>query len=142
MVKAVLDSTVLVSAFLAATGVSRELLYRARAGDFEICLSDEILDETQRVLNYSRIRKRYAFSDDDVAKYIHLLRLVASLVNPQSPVSGIVRDPNDDMILACAIESRAPHIVSRDKDLLILGNFEKIGIVSPENYMAILRRGP
>jgi predicted nucleic acid-binding protein len=50
MLSAVLDSTVLISAFLAQRGVSNELLRHARAGAFLLCLSEEILDEGQGVL--------------------------------------------------------------------------------------------
>ena len=50
MPSAVLDSTVLISAFLAQGGVSNELLRHARAGAFLLCLSAEILDEAQGVL--------------------------------------------------------------------------------------------
>ena len=50
MYKVVLDSTVLVSAFLAKTGVSAELLHKAKDGGFDICLAEEILEEVQRAL--------------------------------------------------------------------------------------------
>ena len=45
MPSAVLDSTVLLSAFLAQRGVLNELLRYARDGAFLLCLSEEILDE-------------------------------------------------------------------------------------------------
>ncbi len=41
------------------------------------------------------------------------------------PLTGIVRDPNDDMILACAVAAGASHVVTRDNDLLALGVYEK-----------------
>ena len=50
MPRAVLDSTVLISAFLAQHGVSNELLRHARAGAFLLCLSEEILAEAMDVL--------------------------------------------------------------------------------------------
>jgi len=50
MHKVVLDSTVLVSAFLTKTGVSAELLYKAKDGGFDICLAEEILEEVRRAL--------------------------------------------------------------------------------------------
>ena len=60
MHKVVLDSTVLVSAFLAKTGVSAELLHKAKDGGFDMFLAEEILEEVQRaLLQYQKIRKRY-----------------------------------------------------------------------------------
>ena len=61
-------------------------------------------------------------------------------MNPVSQIEGVVRDPNDDMILACSVEAKAQYIVSREKDLLVLESFQGIQIVSPEEYMAILRK--
>jgi len=107
----------------------------------EFFVSDQILAETERVLNYGRLRKRYPYYDDDIASFIQLIASIAQVVSPRSPIEGVVRDPNDDMILACAVEARAQHIISRDKDLLSLERFHDIEIVSPEDYMAILRRG-
>jgi len=50
MYKVVLDSTVIVSAFLAKTRVSDELLYKAKDRGFDMCLAEEILEEAQRAL--------------------------------------------------------------------------------------------
>ena len=76
MTKAVFDSTVLVSAFLTKTGISRDLLSQAQAGSFSICVSEEILNEIERVLlEYPRIRKRYHYSDEAAQAYAALLAL-------------------------------------------------------------------
>ena len=140
MAKAVFDSTVLVSAFLSKSGVSRELLRRAEAGIFIICVAEEILDEVQRVLlEYPRIRKRYRYSDEAVADYVDLLRIVAQVIIKLPKVEKVVRDPNDDMIIACAVKARAEYIVTRDKDLLILKEYEEIKLLSPEEFLGLLK---
>jgi predicted nucleic acid-binding protein len=54
-------------------------------------------------------------------------------------LAGIVRDPNDDMILACAVAASASHVVSRDEDLFSLGNCAGITILSPEAFLTLLR---
>jgi predicted nucleic acid-binding protein len=54
-------------------------------------------------------------------------------------LAGIVRDPNDDMILPCAVAASASHVVSRDEDLLSLGNCAGIAILSPEAFLTLLR---
>ena len=99
MPKAVLDSTVLVSAFLSRTGVSRHLLQFVNQEDVGFYVSDQILVETQRVLNYERLRKRYPYDDEDIVSYLQIITSIAQVVNPVSPIEGVVRDPNDDMIL-------------------------------------------
>jgi len=51
----------------------------------------------------------------------------------------LMRDPNDDMILACAVAAAASHVVTRDDDLLSLGTHEGVTIVTPEAFLAFLR---
>jgi predicted nucleic acid-binding protein len=82
MPKAVLDSTILVSAFLNPAGVSSELLRQAQAGAFTIFLAGGILDETQRVLlEYPRIRKRCHYTDEAVLGHVGLLRILPTWAN-------------------------------------------------------------
>lgn len=51
----------------------------------------------------------------------------------------IVRDPGDNKIIAAAIEGNADYIVSRDRDLLDLNDYQRIKIIKPEEFMKILR---
>jgi putative PIN family toxin of toxin-antitoxin system len=140
MPKAVLDSTVLVSAFLTEAGISRQLLRESETGNFQICTAEEILSETERVLSeYPRIRKRYRYPDEAVIEYVSLLRVVAQMITPLPKIKAVVRDPNDDMVIACAVKAKAQYIVSRDKDLLDLGSYQQITIISPEGFMQLLK---
>jgi predicted nucleic acid-binding protein len=61
------------------------------------------------------------------------------VVSDLPPLAGIVRDPDDDMILACAVAVRASNVVTRDEDLLLLGNYKGIAIVTPETFLTLLR---
>jgi uncharacterized protein len=54
-------------------------------------------------------------------------------------VHGIVRDPDDDKIIACAVAAGADYLVTRDKDLLTLLDYEGIVIISPEAFLHVLR---
>lgn len=47
----------------------------------------------------------------------------------------VCRDPNDDMILECAMLAGAQVIVSGDKDLLVLGSYRGIRIVTPAAFL-------
>jgi putative PIN family toxin of toxin-antitoxin system len=139
MAKAVFDSTVLVSAFLTKAGISRDLLHQAQAGEFSICVSEEILTEIGRVLEYPRVRKRYRYADEAVTEYVALLRVVSQVVIDLPKIKPVVRDPNDDMIIACASKAGAEYIVTRDKDLLTLGSYQGMDIVSPEEFVNLLK---
>ncbi len=54
------------------------------------------------------------------------------MLHSTTPASGVAHDPNDDMIIARAINGRADTIVSRDNDLLSLGIPRGLPIISPE----------
>lgn len=139
MRSAVADTTVLVSAFLTPRGVSSELLRRAREGAFTLVLSPEILDEARdRLLHRQRIRKRYPYADERVSRFIRLLQATTTAIAAPPPVSGVVRDPDDDMVVACALGAGADYIVTRDKDLLSLGAYEGIRMVTPRQFLDLL----
>jgi uncharacterized protein len=135
----VADTTVLVSAFLTPRGVASEFLRRAREGLFQIVLAPAILDEMQdRLLHRRRLRRAYGYSDDRVKRYRRLLARTTSIVTKLPRVSGVVRDPNDDMVIACALEAGADYIVTRDKDLLSLGGHKGVRIVTPRQFLDLL----
>jgi putative PIN family toxin of toxin-antitoxin system len=141
MRRAVFDTTVLISAFIRPGGLADELLTLAAEGRFELVLSSAIIIETWRKLVSSdHIRARYPFSDERVHIFcLSLSQISADVLRSTKPLWGVVRDPNDDMIIACAIDSQADTIVSRDKDLLSLGAFRGVPIVSPEIFRHQLR---
>ena len=138
MLTAVIDSTVLVSAFLTEGGVSAALLRFAREGVFLVFLCEDILTETEHTLAYSRIRERYDYAEADVTDFLNRLRIATNLVDALPHVT-VVRDPNDDMVVATAVQAQAAYIVSRDNDLLSLQQYEDITIIAPEAFIAIVR---
>lgn len=50
-------------------------------------------------------------------------------------VRGVCRDPNDDMVLECAALAHADVIVSGDKDLLAVGEYQRIRILTPRAFL-------
>lgn len=141
MPSAVLDTTVLVSAFLKPVpgGASFELLRFAEQGEFDLYLSDDILDETTRVLRTSeRNRRRYKYPDEAIVLFCRSLGRFAMLVS-DPPQLTVVRDPNDDMVVACAVKAGADYIVSRDHDLRVLESYQGIRIITPEAFLHVLR---
>lgn len=144
MARAVLDTTVLVSAFLRPSkgGASFDLLRLAGAGAFELCLSDDIVEEVaDTLITHERIRRRYHYPDSAVFDYCRELTNVATIVSAV-PELHIVRDPEDDKILACAVAAHAEYLVARDKDLLSIGSYEGITMLTPELFLAVLRHPP
>ena len=140
MLSAIADSTVLVSAFLRKEGVSALLLRHAAEGAFDLSLSHTILTETETVLlEREHIRRRYSYTNEDVAAFLETLRGSFVILTHLPPLSGISRDPNDDMVLATARAADATYLITRDLDLLSLQTYEDITTLTPEAFMAVLR---
>jgi uncharacterized protein len=140
--RAVLDTTVLVSAFLRFVpgGTSYELLRFAYEGRFDLHLCEEILDETARALLKSKRNKRlYLYSDERALEYCEGLRRLATLVT-DLPEIKLVRDPTDDKIVACAVAANAHYLVTWDKDLLSLEKYRGIRMTTPEQFLRSLRQ--
>ena len=136
----VLDSVVAVSAFL-TDGLTADLVAQCKER-VKLYTAAEILQEIRRVLlEKSHIRNRYRYTSERVETFIDYLKGISIIVAQLPEIRVIERDPKDDMIIACAVAASADYIISRDRDLLDLGNYQQIQIVTPAHFMQILRSG-
>lgn len=92
---------------------------------YQLFTSPEILLETQ-----AKLEDKFCFDRQQVVEMLNLIRQVATTVHPTQKLR-VVRDPDDNIILECALQARAEVILSFDKDLLKLKEYEKIKIVHP-----------
>ena len=141
MTRAVLDSSVLVSAFLTPRGTSAEVLRAAERSEFVLCLSHEIICETTRSLRDKarRIRRYYPdYSDAQIDRFAELLSATAELFDELPVIRVVPLDPKDDVIVATAIKATADFLVTGDRHLLSLGSHEGIQIVAPRQLLDLL----
>lgn len=130
--KVVFDTNVLVAAFL-TEGLCSDLLTRARKQAFDLVLCDDIIREFEGIL-----KKKFKLSSTDLIEIKSIISEAASeIIDHLSPIPRICRDPDDDMIIGCAIDSAADYIVTGDEDLLILKKYKDIIILNPRNFAAI-----
>ena len=136
--RVVLDSVVAVSAFL-TKGLTADLVSQCQE-NVNLYTAEEILQEIRYVLlEKPHIRNRYTYSSNTVETFINYLRDISMVVTQLPKIRVIERDPKDDMIIACAVAASANYIISRDRDLLDLGNYQQIQIITPKEFMQILR---
>jgi putative PIN family toxin of toxin-antitoxin system len=110
MIRAVIDTNVLVSALISPSGNEALLLLAVKQGLVRPCFSRAVLKEYSEVL----ARPKFAFSQDEITALIDLLQLQGELVRP-ARLSGISPDPKDDEFMACALTARADFIVTGNK---------------------------
>jgi putative PIN family toxin of toxin-antitoxin system len=140
VLRAVLDSSALISGFLTSHGVCAKLLDAAERESFELCTSHEILEETRRALmtKLRRIRRYYAYPDDRIALFIEGLRADSEVVSDLPAMRVATLDPTDDVIVATAVKAEADFIVTGDRHLLDLRAHRGIRIVTPRQFLDLL----
>lgn len=138
MIRAVLDSNVVVSALLVRPAPPALLSAALRRREFTALVSDAMLDELAGVLDRPYFRQKRAVSDQDIHGVLDLLRNDAEIILPQSRIVCIARDPDDDRILECALGGGAGYIVTGDHHLLELRRYQDVRIVTPGEFLAIL----
>lgn len=126
----ILDTNVVVAALL-YHGSPNRLLQTVVDGRASCVSSPLLLAELRRVLHYPQLARRIALLAVEPAILAERYEHVAELVDSPDIPRTVPTDPDDDHVLACALAARADLIVSGDKDLLSLGSFEGIRIVSP-----------
>lgn len=141
MVRALLDANVLISAAIRPSGPPGLLLHALLThAAFELVLSEAIVDEVAQAMTRPKVR-RYLRDPGEVHSWLADIVALADVVEDTGSVGGVSRDPDDDVVLAAAIEGRAEAIVTGDDDLLSLGEYEGIAIVSLRQFLATIK-GP
>lgn len=136
--KVVIDTNVLVSRFLSPKGPPAEIFARWESHAFELLVSEPILAEYHRVLQYPHLSERHGMSTAAIVELVAALRQVAILVTPTEQLDVIAADPADNMFLECAVAGDAAYIVSGDAHLLRLGAYQGISILTPSAFLAVV----
>jgi len=143
MLRAVLDANVLASAFIRPQGPSGQILRDfVEKRSFDLVLSSAILAEFRRVLFYPRLRKELDCSDDAIEVNVAALGVLADLAEGEIEVRAVKDDPDDDKYLAAALLGRAGFVVSGDRHLLNLGEYQGIRILKPRTFLELLAAQP
>jgi putative PIN family toxin of toxin-antitoxin system len=137
-IRAVLDTNVLISGLVAEQGPPRQILDAWLEGLFTLVTSLYLVEELVHVLSYPRISERLRLEEEELTVILAALLSQAEVTSGQLCLPGVTRDPKDDSVVACAKEGKADDIVSGDQDLLVLGEYEGIQVVTPRQFVEIL----
>ena len=129
--RAVLDTNVIVSGLLWG-GPPNQLLRWARDGVLEVICCEEAVAEVRRVIEYPKFSRRISTLEFSCRQAIaYLMNLVTHVPSPELIPAVIHEDPSDDLFLALAVRNQARLIVSGDRHLLSLKEYERSPIVTP-----------
>lgn len=133
---AVVDASVLVSAFLFPESVPGQVIRLADQGLYALYFSPILIEEVSRSLKNPRLKKPYGYSDGDVRTWRAELSKIGFLWTNSLPKIGkVCRDADDDHVIATAVAVKAKWIVTGDLDLLDLGEHKGIRMVKARTFV-------
>src|SRR3989338_1251788 len=130
--KVTVDTNFLISATQWDYSVAHKLLKKLILSDAEIFTTKEILDEIAEVLE-----RDFGYNKEEVKNINEKILFFAKLVEPKQKVDIIKDDPDDNKVIACAVESSSDYIVTYDGHLLKLKEYKGIKIITPEEFNKI-----
>jgi uncharacterized protein len=110
MIRAVIDTNVVISGLLSPSGNEALVLLAIPQGLIHPCVSDDILAEYAEVL----ARPKFGFDADEIAAFLEMFRSRAEFFRPDE-TPFVSPDPGDTKFLRCAHAARADFIVTGNK---------------------------
>ncbi len=137
MVTVVFDTVVFVRSLINPHSVCGKLVF-AHAASYRLVLSRPLIEEIMEVLTRPELTKKLpTLASIDMQTVLNIVGHVS--VVEVSDIPPVSRDPNDDKCLATALAAQANYLVSEDKDLLVLKEYEGMKIVDSKTFLAILK---
>ena len=126
----VLNTNVFISGIF-FTGPPYQILKAWRDGKVQLLVSPSILDEYQRI----GVELALQFRDVDLRPFWDLLTIQAEIVLAPTLPQVIHDDPSNDKFLEAAVAGNASYIISGDKHLPKLSEFQGIQILKPKDFV-------
>lgn len=130
----VFDTSILISATLSQRSNPYRCLQLAKDGLIQSVTCREILDEFQE-----KLLSKFDYSPQDAQSTTDQVLDYSQLVNITNSLKGMCADPDDDMVLECGVVANANYIVTGDKHLLSLGDYQSIIILKATDFMASIQ---
>ena len=127
------DTNFLVSATQWDNSVAHKLLIKLIEINAEVFTTKEILGE------FSEVPQRdFKYSEEEADKIIEKILSFIILIEPKIKADVVKEDPDDNIIIECALESKSKYIITYDRHLLKIKDYQGIEIIKPEEAMKIL----
>lgn len=136
--RVILDTSVLVAAARSRDGASFRLLSMLPSSKFEIALTVALYTEWQSVLT----RREHLPPESNAEAAIGFLRYLASIAHLQDVHflwRPFLRDPDDDMVLECAVASGSQYIGTHNVKDFKRAPELKVNAIRPAEFLTLLR---
>lgn len=132
-VKIVPDTNIYLSGIIFG-GNPRKVLKLARNKMIVAYTSASILLEVAEKLN-----EKFHWNEERISKTLKAISKITEVIAPSTKLNVVKKDPKDNKIIECALEAEANYIVTGDKHLLDIKEFEGIKIIAPADFLKIVR---
>ncbi|MGH7380806.1 MAG: putative toxin-antitoxin system toxin component, PIN family [Candidatus Methylomirabilales bacterium] len=131
--RAVFDTNIYVSAFAIPGGRAQAALLKAVEGEVRLVISKPIIHELLDVL-----ARKFGRDAEELARVAVFLAELAEVVQPRRKID-MLSDDTDNRILECAIAGRADVIVTGDRAMLELGEYQGVRIMTLREFLGARR---
>ncbi|TSC87572.1 MAG: pilt protein domain protein [Microgenomates group bacterium Gr01-1014_7] len=139
MISAVLDTNILASGTVTALTPPGQILDRWCDGQFELIVSEHIIEELESTLKKPYFQKH--LSTKAKIAYMELLQTETTVTPITVNVKGVATHPEDDLVLATAISAKADYLVTGDGPLIrkVGKKYKGVTLISPTDFLEILK---
>lgn len=142
MRRVVIDTSVLVRAFLKKTGSDWKVYDQFLHGDIDLYYSQELVDEFLRAVNYPRVRKRIRIENESIEVFLESIFDDGKLKIPREV--ALCRDVRDNHVIGLAMRTAGragrAYLVTADEDVLDLkGRVKGVTIMTAKEFVATSR---
>lgn len=127
---AVFDTNVLISALL-WHGAAYQAILLAKAKIVRAVYCDSMLAELTE-----KLRSKFEFDENHIEAVVYQTRQYTEKVEIPGTLHVVTQDPDDDKFIECALVAGAKWIVSGDRHLLALGEYQGIRILNAQSFVA------
>ena len=129
----VLDTNVLMSGLMLPESTPGKIVSAWRKRNFYLVISEPVLEEIARVLDFPKIKKRLNWDDETISRFIVLVRFEAELVSVVGVEATVSADSNDSHLLATLLVSKTDWLITGDSDFAELAGQHPI--ISPREFV-------
>ena len=123
------DTDILISALLFPGGRGEAALLRIIEGYDQLLLSKPLLNELLEAL-----ARKFSHDPKELAHVAVYLGELSEIISPRTQLN-LLEDEPDNRVLECAVAGKADAVVTGDKAMLQLGEFQGISLLSLKDFL-------
>lgn len=135
--RVVVDVNLYVSAFLWG-GVPEDLLLKWQRQSIPLYITNPILAEVETTFAKPKPAEQIAKVGKTPSELLAAVKTITRIVELVPVPEMTVRDRNDQMLLEAAVGGNATHLITGDKDLLILGQFRETRSLTAAEFLPMI----